>query len=99
MATDLPARLGAWLSEQDGRPIEVHDLALASAGARRVNALFRAVDVGAGPDGGAERRLALTMIPTVAIQILEEPWNEEAREEWGRIISDPETAAKATKMK
>lgn len=67
MASDLPQRLAAWLSAQDGRPIEVHDLALASAGARRVNALFRAVDAG----GGAERRLALTMIPTVAIQILD----------------------------
>lgn len=67
MTVDLPQRLAAWLSAQDGREVEVRDLSLASAGARRVNALFRAVDTASG----AERRFALTMIPTVAIQIVD----------------------------
>lgn len=67
MSSDqLSVALGAWLSAAERARIEVRGLALASAGARRLNALFDAVD-----DSGAVRRLALTMIPTAAIQILD----------------------------
>lgn len=62
---DLRTSLATWLTEQDGRATEVHGLAFASAGARRVNALFEATS-----DGGSQR-LALTMIPTAAIQLLD----------------------------
>ena len=65
MAADVGAALSAWLSEREGRAVEVRGLAMASAGARRVNALFDAVT----SDG--TRRLALTMIPTAAIQLLD----------------------------
>lgn len=58
------AALRTWLSEQRGGRVTVEDLAPVSAGARRFNALFTAVD-----DSGRER-LALTMIPTAAIQLL-----------------------------
>ena len=62
---DDPARrLAAWLSVEGARPVEVGDLAPVSAGARRFNALFTAVT-----DDGSTR-LALTMIPTAAIQLL-----------------------------
>lgn len=63
--SDLSKRLAAWLSEQQGEPVEVRGLAMSSAGARRVNALFEAV----APSG--TQRLALTMIPYVAVQILD----------------------------
>lgn len=65
MEDRLAAALAAWLGAQEGEPVEVLGLALASAGARRVNALFEAVR------GGEVRRLALTMIPTAAIQLLD----------------------------
>jgi aminoglycoside phosphotransferase (APT) family kinase protein len=61
--SDLPAQLGSWLSEQRGEPVEVRGLAMSSAGARRVNALFDAVAA------SGTQRLALTMIPYVAVQI------------------------------
>ena len=63
--SDLPERLASWLSEQRGEQVEVRGLAMSSAGARRVNALFDAVS----PSG--TQRLALTMIPYVAVQILD----------------------------
>jgi aminoglycoside phosphotransferase (APT) family kinase protein len=66
MAASLAERLAAWLSEQRGAPVEVRGLSQASAGARRMNALFEAVSV----DGGVER-FALTMIPSAAIQLLD----------------------------
>ncbi len=69
MTTDLSAQLGRWLTEQEGRPVEVRSLELASAGARRLNALFETVST---RDGTAETsKLALTMIPRAAIQILD----------------------------
>lgn len=58
-------RLAAWLTEVEGRPVEVRGLEAASAGARRFNALFDAVS------GDEVRRLAITMIPTAAIQLLD----------------------------
>jgi len=65
MARDLPQRLEAWLSDREGSPVEVRALTLASAGARRTNALFEAVV------RGEVRPLALTMIPYAAVQILD----------------------------
>lgn len=65
MVRELDARLTAWLSEQEGQPVEVRSLTLASAGARRTNALFEAVI------GDEVRGLALTMIPYAAVQILD----------------------------
>lgn len=61
----LASRLASWLGAQEGGPVEVSGLSMASAGARRVNALF---DVRRPT---ATTRLALTMIPTAAIQILD----------------------------
>ena len=65
MADALGPALAAWLSEQEGRTVEVDGLTVASTGARRVNALFEA------RTDGTVQRLALTMIPTVAIQLLD----------------------------
>jgi aminoglycoside phosphotransferase (APT) family kinase protein len=65
MSDDLAAALGRWLSEQEDACVEVSGLTMASAGARRVNALFDAVSA------GSTRRMALTMIPTAAIQLLD----------------------------
>ncbi len=65
MAADLGPALAAWLSAREGHPVEVRGLTLSAAGARRVNALFDAVS-----EAGTQR-LALTMIPTAAIQILD----------------------------
>jgi aminoglycoside phosphotransferase (APT) family kinase protein len=65
VSTGLGPALAAWLSEREGRPVEVHGLERASAGARRLNILFDAVS------GDDARRLALTMIPTAAIQLLD----------------------------
>jgi aminoglycoside phosphotransferase (APT) family kinase protein len=65
MSDTLRPALAAWLSAQQGRVVEVDGLTVASTGARRVNALFEA-----RADGTAER-LALTMIPTAAIQLLD----------------------------
>lgn len=69
MATDLPASLADWLSEQEGRPVQVRSLELASAGARRLNALFETVTQQDGQTSVS--KLALTMIPRAAIQILD----------------------------
>ncbi len=57
--------LANWLTEQEGRPVEVRGLEQASAGARRLNVLFEAVS------GVESRKLALTMIPSAAIQLLD----------------------------
>lgn len=65
IADDLWHRLAAWLSEQRGDDVEVSDLQLSSAGARRVNALFDLVA------GGETTRLALTMVPFSAVQLLD----------------------------
>jgi aminoglycoside phosphotransferase (APT) family kinase protein len=66
---DLGPALGRWLSEQQGEPVEVHALELASAGARRLNALFHTVTTRDGEQ--VVQHLALTMIPRAAIQILD----------------------------
>ena len=62
---DDPARrLASWLSAERNADVEVIDLAPVSAGARRFNALFTV------RSANGEERLALTMIPTAAIQLL-----------------------------
>jgi aminoglycoside phosphotransferase (APT) family kinase protein len=68
---DLSPALATWLTERVGRSVEVRSLELASAGARRLNALFHTVTE--SPDGDAPdvAHLALTMIPHAAIQILD----------------------------
>lgn len=63
--TSLGDRLAAWMSETEHRAVEVRGLEAASAGARRFNALFDAVS------GDEVRRLALTLIPNAAIQLLD----------------------------
>ena len=65
MPDTLQPALAAWLSAQEGRTVTVDDLTVASTGARRVNALFEA------RADGTSQRLALTMIPTAAIQLLD----------------------------
>ena len=65
MSAPLADGLARWLSEQRGRPVRVENLVQVSAGARRVNALFDAVD-----ETGAVERLAVTALPTIEIQIL-----------------------------
>jgi aminoglycoside phosphotransferase (APT) family kinase protein len=69
MAADLGPALSAWLTEQEGQPVEVRSLELASAGARRLNALFQTVTTRDGQEVVAD--MALTMIPRAAIQILD----------------------------
>jgi len=64
-SADLDRALAAWLTEQEGRDVRVSGLSFASAGARRLNALFDATS-----DEGTQR-LALTMIPSAAIQLLD----------------------------
>lgn len=63
--TDHAVRLSDWLSTERGERVEVRGLAPVSAGARRFNALFDLV----GAHG--TQRLAITMIPTAAIQLLD----------------------------
>ena len=65
MSDTLRPALAAWLSAQEGRTVAIDGLTVASTGARRVNALFEA-----RADGNSQR-LALTMIPTAAIQLLD----------------------------
>jgi aminoglycoside phosphotransferase (APT) family kinase protein len=65
MSDPLRPALAAWLSAQEDRVVAIDDLVVASTGARRVNALFEA------RADGTIRRLALTMIPTAAIQLLD----------------------------
>jgi aminoglycoside phosphotransferase (APT) family kinase protein len=74
MTGDLAARLADWLSTQRGQHYEVRGLELASAGARRVNALFDAV-----PAQGPVERRALTMIPSAAIQLIDVSTEAEVR--------------------
>ena len=62
---DLAAALARYLSDERGHPVTVEGLARSSAGARRLNALFSAVS-----DSGTDH-LALTMIPTAAVQLLD----------------------------
>lgn len=62
--SDATSQLAAWLTTQRSTPTEVVDLAPVSAGARRFNALFTA------RSAAGDERLALTMIPTAAIQLL-----------------------------
>ena len=64
-AGDLAGALGRYLSDERGHAVTVEGLAMSSAGARRVNALFAAVS-----DEGTDH-LALTMIPTAAVQLLD----------------------------
>lgn len=71
MPRSLADLLGAWMSEVEGRPVTVQGLVQASAGARRMNALFEATSPAVGAHGAEVRRLALTMIPSAAIQILD----------------------------
>ncbi len=61
----LGDRLAAWLSVTEGTTVEVRGLEAVSAGARRFNALFDAVTA------TGTRRLAITMIPSAAIQLLD----------------------------
>ncbi len=65
MPDSLRPALAAWLSAQTGHAVEVDGLVVASTGARRVNALFEA------RSEGTSQRLALTMIPTASIQLLD----------------------------
>ena len=65
MSDTLRPALAAWLSAQEGRTVAIDGLTVASTGARRVNALFEA------RADGTSQRLALTMIPTAAIQLLD----------------------------
>ena len=65
MSDTLRPALAAWLSAQEGRTVAIDGLTVASTGARRVNALFEA------RTDGTSQRLALTMIPTAAIQLLD----------------------------
>jgi aminoglycoside phosphotransferase (APT) family kinase protein len=74
MTGDLAARLADWLSTQRVQHYEVRGLELASAGARRVNALFDAV-----PAQGPVERRALTMIPSAAIQLIDVTTEAEVR--------------------
>lgn len=65
MSHPLQAGLDRWLAEHFDRPVHAERIEQVSAGARRVNALFDAVDAA----GALVGRLALTAFPTVDIQI------------------------------
>ncbi len=65
MAAPLAPALAVWLTEVEGHQVEVRGLEQASTGARRLNALFDAVS-----ESGTQR-LAITMIPSAAIQLLD----------------------------
>jgi aminoglycoside phosphotransferase (APT) family kinase protein len=62
---DLAAGLSRWLTEYRGAPVEAKNLEHISAGARRINVLFDAVNA----DGSVDR-LAVTALPTLDIQIM-----------------------------
>lgn len=66
MTTPFESGIARWLSEHYGRTVGVRGLEQVTAGARRVNALFDAVD----DSGAVIERLALTALPTLDIQIL-----------------------------
>lgn len=65
MAAPLAPALAVWLTEVEGHQVEVRGLEQASTGARRLNVLFDAVS-----ESGTQR-LAITMIPSAAIQLLD----------------------------
>lgn len=62
---NLEQGIARWLSEHYGRPVRVVGLERVTAGARRINALFDAVE----DDGTLIERLALTALPNLDIQI------------------------------
>ncbi len=64
-ANSIETGIGRWLSEHYGKPVTVVGLERVTAGARRINALFDAVDA----DGKVLDRLALTALPNLDIQI------------------------------
>jgi aminoglycoside phosphotransferase (APT) family kinase protein len=61
---DLAAALGRYLSDEWSDKVEIQDLAVASAGARRRNVLFDAVT------SRARTPLVATIIPNAAIQVM-----------------------------
>ena len=61
---DAPSRLATWLSSERSTQVRITDLAPVSAGARRFNALFTL------HEQSRVERMAITMIPTAAIQLL-----------------------------
>jgi len=64
-ANSIETGIGRWLSEHYGKPVNVIGLERVTAGARRINALFDAVDA----NGTVLDRLALTALPNLDIQI------------------------------
>lgn len=62
---NLEEGIARWLSEHYGRTVRVVGLERVTAGARRINALFDAVE----QDGTLIERLALTALPNLDIQI------------------------------
>lgn len=64
-ANSIETGIGRWLSEHYGKTVSVIGLERVTAGARRINALFDAVDA----DGKVLDRLALTALPNLDIQI------------------------------
>ena len=64
-ANSIETGIGRWLSEHYGKPVNVIGLERVTAGARRINALFDAVD----SNGNVLDRLALTALPNLDIQI------------------------------
>lgn len=68
MSAHLIPGLTRWLSEHFGQPVTIENFEQVSAGARRINVLFDAVEA-AGP----RHRLAVTALPTLDIQILPIP--------------------------
>jgi len=65
MSNNIEEGIGRWLSEHYGKPIRLIGLERVTAGARRINALFDAVD----EQGTVIERLALTALPNLDIQI------------------------------
>ena len=63
-AQEIQAGLGRFLTREWGKPVEATELGVASAGARRRNVLFEAVQ------GGERTPLVATIIPNVAMQAL-----------------------------
>ena len=61
----IAVSLSKWLSARRNEHVRVGGFTFASAGARRTNALFDAVTP------GGTQRLALTLIPTAAIQVID----------------------------
>jgi aminoglycoside phosphotransferase (APT) family kinase protein len=61
--SDLASGLGGYLSEVWGRPVQIVDVLASSAGARRANVAFDAVD------GDDRHRLVATILPSASIQL------------------------------